>query len=168
MPWRLDVSRTDIKLQELDGTSPVIAKPQVLLIDEDPDDLAYNGAMLLKLGCKVTACAYYSDGLQRLEAEAWDFVVLSEGGPAFEGRSVLELAVKVSRSLPVLVVTNWHNMPSYLEAMQLGAVDYLEKPVSLWEMARMLNSHLPRRSGTAWTPQTEGLPLARAAKVGER
>lgn len=142
------MSAIDTRPRELVAPSAFLAKPQVLLIDDDSDDLGYYKPMLLKLGCDVTACVSYREGLRSLAAEVWDFVVLSEGGPTFEGRGVLALAVKVNRSLPVLVLTKWHNIPCYLEAMQLGAVDYLEKPVSLWEMARVLDTHLPRRSGT--------------------
>ncbi len=59
------------------------------MIDEDPDDLRSSKAMLLKLGCGVTSCVSYREGLRSLAAEVWDFGVLSQGGPTFEGRSVL-------------------------------------------------------------------------------
>ncbi|MFB3920244.1 MAG: response regulator [Terriglobia bacterium] len=120
-----------------------IARPQILLIDDDVDDLEYTEGILQKLGCEVSAGTSFQDGLRNLEGGVWDFVVLSQGGPSFEGRRILESAGNINRCLPVLVLTSWHNMRCYLQAMQLGAVDYLEKPVSLWEMARLLETHLP-------------------------
>ena len=47
--------------------------------------------------------------------------------------------------LPVLVLTECLDMDSYLEAMQLGAVDYVEKPLRPDEVARLVETHVRRR-----------------------
>ncbi len=47
------------------------------------------------------------------------------------------------RNVPVLVMTRHHNMGSYIEAMQLGAVDYLEKPIALKDFAWEIDAYLP-------------------------
>jgi two-component system C4-dicarboxylate transport response regulator DctD len=73
-------------------------------------------------------------------------VVVSQGSPKFEGRAVLERAVQIDLSLPVLVVARCLDMPCYLEAMQLGAVDYLAEPITVQELGRAVETHLKSRS----------------------
>jgi CheY-like chemotaxis protein len=57
---------------------------------------------------------------------------------------VVERAIKSNRRLPVLVVARQLEMQCYLEAMQLGAVDYVAEPSVGAEIARVLHNHLPR------------------------
>jgi DNA-binding NtrC family response regulator len=124
-------------------------KARVLLIDEAPDDLVYNSVLLQSLGCEVFACWSYADGEQEVGKGSWDMVVVSQGSGAFEGHRVLEHATNIGRKIPILVLAPSHDMHCYLEAMQLGAVDYLEEPVSASEMRRVLDTHLPVRLSRA-------------------
>ena len=58
-------------------------------------------------------------------------------------RGVLEHAIAIDRRRPVLVVTRCIDMPSYLDAMQLGAIDYVEEPLNPSEVVRLIEAHLP-------------------------
>ena len=71
-----------------------------------------------------------------------DFVLVSQGGPAFEGRTVLDRSIQLDRHRAVLVVTRSIDMSCYLEAMQMGAVDYLEKPVAPSDLLRFIRAHI--------------------------
>jgi two-component system sensor histidine kinase/response regulator len=115
---------------------------KVLLIDEDAADLRVLGLVLEGKGFHVQTCKTYEAGLQDLETEAFDFVVVSQGTRAFEGRRVLERAMQLDRRRPVLIVTRSIDMPCYLEAMQMGAVDYMEKPVSPAELSQFVRAHI--------------------------
>jgi DNA-binding NtrC family response regulator len=114
---------------------------KVLLVDEEAGDLKLFGQILENQGFEVSASATYEGGVQYLNADQFDFVVVSQGGPAFEGRRVLERAGELDRHLPVVVLTRSLDMPSYLESMQLGAIDYLEKPVEARDLIRMVKGH---------------------------
>ena len=81
--------------------------------------------------------------------EVFAFVMVTQGTPNFEGRCVLERAVEIDRSLPVLVVARCLDMNCYLEAMQLGAVDYLVEPLTVLEIGRVLENRPPYRSVAA-------------------
>lgn len=120
-------------------------KVRVLLIDEDPDGLVYNSTLLQSLGCEVWACWSYADGVQDLQEESWDIVVVSQGSPAFEGRCILERASTTGCKIPVFVLAPSLDTHCYLEAMQLGAADYLEEPVSASEMRSILDTYGPVR-----------------------
>ncbi len=64
---------------------------------------------------------------------------MEQGSRAFEGRCVPERAI---RAIPVLVVTRCYDLECYLKAMELGAVDYLEEPVDVPELVRLITGHL--------------------------
>ena len=115
---------------------------KVLLVDEDAGDLRILRLILQGQGIDVLPCASYDAGIQCLESEPIDFVVVSQGTQAFEGRKVLDRATQLDRRRPVLVVTRLINMQCYLEAMQMGAVDYLEKPVPPADLLRFVHAHV--------------------------
>jgi DNA-binding NtrC family response regulator len=50
-------------------------------------------------------------------------------------------AIEVNPRLPVLVVARFLDMDSYREAIQLGAIDYLIEPLTVWEIGRLLETH---------------------------
>ena len=93
-------------------------------------------------GFKVRACSSFESALKCLDAELFDFVLVSQGSRAFEGRAVLEHAMRQNRHRAALVVTHCIDMSCYLEAMQMGALDYLEKPIAPTELLRFVQSHI--------------------------
>ena len=129
------------------GASAV--KGKVLLVEEDRNDLDYYAGILRAQGYEVVVCACPREGLSFLERDAFECVVVTQASPAFEGQCVLERAVDIDRHMPVLVLTRCPNMACYLNAMQLGAVDYMEKPVPPEKLVWAIETHLRRRSSTA-------------------
>lgn len=142
MPYRLSVSKQSDQCRNA-------SRGNVLVIDEDPADLVYYRTVLQHLGCGVVTCNSYHEALECLGAEPFDLIVLSQGSSAFEGRRVLEKAVALDRDRQVLVVARVLNMSCYLEAMQLGARDYLEEPVLEQEMVRAVKTCLTSRAVAA-------------------
>jgi DNA-binding NtrC family response regulator len=116
---------------------------KALLVHEHPGDRQYYCNLLEGWGYQVRACQSYEEGVRCLGSEVFDFVMVSQGGRNFEGRCVLERAIEIDRRLPVLVVARYLDMTCYLEAMQLGAVDYLAEPVTVSEIGRVLGNHPP-------------------------
>lgn len=119
---------------------------KALLVHEDRGDHHYYGDILEGCGYRVRISNSYQEGVQLLADEAFDFVMVSQGTPKFEGSCVLKRANEINRSLPVLVVARCLNMGCYLEAMQLGAVDYLVEPVTVSEIGRVIGNHLQVQS----------------------
>jgi|SRR5579862_1785783 len=115
---------------------------KVLLVDEEAGDLKILRLTLEGQGLELFTCASFDAGILCLEAEPFDFVVVSQGGHAFEGRPVLDRAMQLDRSRPVLVLTRCIDMRCYLEAMQMGAIDYLEKPVPPADLRRFVHAHV--------------------------
>ena len=128
------------------GTGFATRITKILLVDEDAGDLKILRLILEGQGFEVSTCPTYEAGLQCLETEPFDFVVVSQGTTAFEGRKILTRAMELDRHRPVLVVTRCLEMPCYLEAMQMGAIDYLEKPVPPADLLRFVRGHVQYES----------------------
>lgn len=133
---------------------PTLVQGRILLVDDDPQDLSFYTMVLYKQGYKVVPCESFQEAMKCLGREALDFVVLSQGGPAFEGRRVLERAVRPDLRIPVLILASWVDMGLYTEAMSLGAVDYLEKTVDPAELLRAIKIHL-RYAAQPWLARLE-------------
>jgi DNA-binding NtrC family response regulator len=134
---------------------PVLKEPQTadklrfLLVDEDHNDLEYYRTLLEKQGYIACVADSYESAVRSLEDESFDFILVGQGTSAFEGRCVVEQALDLDRRRPVIVLTRCLDMDCYLEAMQLGAADYLEKPVSPSEMARVVSTHMQPKAQQA-------------------
>jgi DNA-binding response OmpR family regulator len=116
--------------------------PRVLMVIDDPASLDHHSELLRCLGYDVLACDSYGEGLAMLQHEPFDLVTVGQGSMFFEGKDVVMRALEIDRSVPVLVLARNSYMENYLEAMQLGAVDYLEMPVPPEEFMRVLRTHL--------------------------
>ena len=121
----------------------LIPQQSVLLVDLDADDRERYARHLRDRELRVRACSTYEEAGQYLERERYSLVIVDQGGPAFEGKVVAARSIMKDRTVPVLVITRHHQMAAYLEAMQLGAVDYLEKPIPWHEFIWRVGTYLP-------------------------
>jgi DNA-binding NtrC family response regulator len=86
--------------------------------------------------------------MRQLESGTFDIIVVGQGSRDLEGRCVLEGATAFNRRLPVVVAARHLEMGCYLEAMQLGAVDYLAGAFGSAEIARVIRTWAPRCKGS--------------------
>ncbi len=115
---------------------------RILIVDDNLEDLRWCSAILEHEGYEVDACNSYVEGAARASTGRYDFVLVDQGGPNFAGQEVVKQATEMNRHTPVLVVTRCLEMSAYLEAMQLGALDYLEMPVPAPFLLREIESHV--------------------------
>lgn len=122
--------------------NPRLSRGKVLLAVEAPEDLEYYRTILDGLGYKVLSCRSFAQASSQVRTEVFDLVVVSQGTRQFEGRAVLESAMQIDRRIPVVVLARYLDMRCYLEAMQLGAVDYLAEPLTMLNLGHVLRTHL--------------------------
>ena len=115
----------------------------VLFIDEKVDDLYPYVQALKREGYDVRACPSCAEGTLCLESGTFDLVIVNQGSRGFEWRSLVERAIGMDRRRPLLVVTDCVDMRCYLDAMWLGATDYLVKPPSPEELLKIVRMFLP-------------------------
>ena len=124
------------------GHSLAHHKAKLLLVNENLEDLVYYNAILQHYGYEACPCPTYAEAIERFQSERFDLVIVSQGSRAFEGRSVLAQALERDRTTPVLVLTHSADIDCYLEAMQLGAYDYVEEPLSPSEVLDQVEKHI--------------------------
>ncbi len=113
-------------------------KPTVLLVDDDAKDLDYFSSLLKLKGYSVEAIASHHEAEIRLEHGGFDLVILSHGRAVLEARRLMRKTLQRDRCTPVVVITRCVEMEYYIEAMQLGAADFVEKPLSPVELERLV------------------------------
>ena len=133
---------------------------RILLVNQDPRNLSYYGIILQRAGCRVRATSSFAEGARRLECEPYDLILLDQGSDRFEGRKVLAKAMETDPELRVLVLARSHDNACYLQAMQSGALDYLEGQLSVAEIIALLETFTPRRQFALFTSR----PLAKGVR----
>jgi DNA-binding NtrC family response regulator len=135
-----------------------LTQPLVLIAD-DQSDVVEALRLLLKAEGYRTVTAHVPEGvLALLEREQADaaMIDLNYTRDTTSGREGLDLLSRIRAldpTLPVIVMTAWGSVDKAVEAMRLGARDFIEKP---WDNARLL---------TTLRTQVE---LARALRVSQR
>ena len=117
-------------------------RKRILVIEDERRDLEHFSSIFREHGFDVFACESAAQGATLLEKDKYDFILVEQGSHAFEGRAILERVLEVDRCLPTAVLTRYVDMDCYLEAMQMGAVDYLEKPISDDDILRVVETHM--------------------------
>lgn len=141
------------------------SRARLLLVDDNIDDLLYYTSILQHLAYEVRPCASFTEAANLFARDDFDLVIVSQGGTSFEGRSVLARAIEADRGTPVLVLTRNASMDCYVEAMQLGAFDYLEKPLSPSEVGHLVAYHLRITSPTRSMARDRSRDAAPAEKL---
>lgn len=126
-----------------EGSDALSERPaRLLLVNRDPRNLAYYQLILQLAGYSVRACDSYGEACAAIASDRFDMAVVDQGGSDFEGKIVLQRAVESDHHAPVLVLARFMDTTCYLEAMQLGAVDYLEEPVNITDLIHAVTTHL--------------------------
>jgi DNA-binding response OmpR family regulator len=101
----------------------------VLLID-DEDSLRHTLTRVLKAaGCEVASAANGPEALRLLSNLPFDLVYLDIHLPGMNGLEILQSIRNTHADLPVILFTGHASLQSALEAIRLGATDYLVKPI---------------------------------------
>jgi len=146
--------------QSQEKQSELSPRGAVLVVDEDREQLARVVKVIQGLGYNVQDSNSYAEGMRQLISGAFEIIVVGQGSFNFEGRCVLEGASEFNRRLPVVVVARHLEMSCYLEAMQLGAVDYIAEPFVCGEIALLMQNWAPRGKGSVEPGRLPSRPIS--------
>ncbi|WP_317933117.1 response regulator transcription factor [Halioxenophilus sp. WMMB6] len=121
---------------------------KILLVE---DDVALSNGLVRVLtaeGYIVEACFTGQAALDDLTTVEPDMVVLDLGLPDMDGTEVLAKIRRTQPKLPVMILTARDDINDKVDALDLGADDYLCKPFAIEELSARLRV-LSRRVGTA-------------------
>jgi two-component system, NtrC family, response regulator AtoC len=101
---------------------------RILIIDDDRAFRVGTSALLADEGYEVQTAPGGDEGLERLRAERFHLVLLDLKMQGRTGLSVLEEMRRTGFSVPVLMLTGYGSVDTAVQALKLGAEDYIAKP----------------------------------------
>jgi DNA-binding NtrC family response regulator len=119
---------------------------RVAIVD-DEQDMRQSISQWLALSGFTTET--YADGQEALAAIGADFpgvVITDIRMPNLDGMSLLKRLVAMDSTIPVIMITGHGDVPIAVEAMRLGAFDFLEKPFNPEKMMALAEKAVKKRS----------------------
>ena len=118
---------------------------RVLFVDDEVSLQELMRAELPRLGHEVTVCPDGRSALRTMERATFDAAILDLKMPDMTGIQVLERLKQVSPDTEAVMMTGYASKETAVEAMRLGAFDYIEKPCRLVEIEAILLKIVERR-----------------------
>jgi len=106
----------------------VIDKPRVIVVDDDVSVRRGLERLLRSVGYEVELFASSRAFIERGEYERADCLVLDVRMPGPSGLDVQHLLVSAGHDLPIVFITGHGDIPMAVQAMSVGAIDFLVKP----------------------------------------
>lgn len=120
-------------------------RPKVLIVD-DEEIFAQNMSRLLgRRGYDVTAVNNGQAAIQVLENRNFKVMVLDLKMPGMDGLTTLKTLKKLGLLVETLVLTGHGSLDTALEAVKLGAYDYLTKPCAIEQLVAKIETALRNR-----------------------
>jgi two-component system, NtrC family, response regulator HydG len=121
------------------------ARPRVLVVDDDQGIRTILHNLLSREGYEVTTAGSGEEGLKALGHDLFDLVLLDLELPGMGGIEVLGLAPGLQPDAQFIILTGWSSVETAVEAIKLGAFDYIAKPPNLAELKLTLGRALTDR-----------------------
>lgn len=96
-------------------------------------------------GYEVQTAINGEDALEQLERTTFDLMLLDLRMPGMDGMEVLRQAARQRPDMPVIIITAHGTIENAVEAVKLGAVDFIQKPFSPQEIQTLVAQVLDRK-----------------------
>lgn len=111
---------------------------RVLFVDDERSLQEFMRTELPRLGHDVTVCPNGTTALQIIEQQSFDAAILDIRMPDVSGIDVLQRLKQISPDTEAVMMTGYASEESMVQAMRLGACDYLRKPCKMAEIEAVL------------------------------
>lgn len=123
---------------------------RILIVDDEENTRIGLSKLLIQEGFEVESAANGHEALDLLGHEKISLVISDINMPDMNGLSFLRELGRKYPSTNVIMITAYGGVESYLEAMNLGAFEYLHKPIRLDELRSVMKKIF---NGTSSVPQ---------------
>lgn len=111
----------------------------ILIIDDEKSQREILSGFLLKKGYKVYSAESGSQGLKMVKEKTIDIILSDFKMPEMTGIEILEQVSLINPEISFIIITAYGTVENAVKAMQLGAIDYISKPVNLDELEILLD-----------------------------
>jgi DNA-binding NtrC family response regulator len=115
---------------------------KILIIDDDKLNLKVIKEILLKVGYKILEADSGKAGILLVNSEHPDLVITDFQMPEMNGLDVLYEIRKINLGIPVIILTGFGDVVLTIKSIQLGAFDFLEKPIDPVQLRSTVQSAL--------------------------
>jgi len=105
-------------------------KAHLLLVDDDPNTLASLSRAFRLAGHEATVCDNAARAVELIRTESFDVILSDVVMPGKSGLELLEDLKKAGVKTPIVLISGQANIEMAVKATKLGALDFLEKPLS--------------------------------------
>ena len=119
---------------------------KILIVDDEPSICWAFSQLLQGEGWQTLTAASAEEGLELVESEKPDLVVLDIRLPGMSGLDALPKFRALNPDLPILVMTAHGTMDTAIEATRRGAYNYLTKPIHNTDALHQIRTALERRN----------------------
>lgn len=131
----------------LEPASQAASQGRILVVDDDGEMRALLAEVLREAGYDVKEVANGAEALIRLRAESFAAIILDKNMPGLSGLDLLPGLRTICPETPVVMITAFGDVATYVDAIEKGAFTYLFKPFRMEELLQALERALasPRR-----------------------
>ena len=112
----------------------------VLVVDDEADIRDLMEMTLMKMGLSVDTAEGVAAAKKKLDANRYSLVLTDMRMPDGSGLEVVQHIVKQQTDTPVAVITAFGNADQAVQALKIGAFDYLQKPITLSQLRTLVKS----------------------------
>ena len=121
-------------------------KQRILVVDDEESSRIGLSKILTKSGYDVVTAEDGSQAVEQLKKHKCDLVITDMKMPRMDGIELLRKIKEDYADIGVIIVTAYGEVDSYLEAMNLGAFEYLNKPIKIDELKKVIAKVLEEKA----------------------
>jgi DNA-binding response OmpR family regulator len=127
---------------------------RILIVDDEPN-VRLNYRITLELeGYQVEETGLSTEALKKVKVDKFDLVILDMRMPRMGGLDLLA-AMRAQRvTTPAIIITAFSDVPNAVRAIQLGASDFLQKPLRPEDLRRVVLEVIARNEQSGKRPET--------------
>jgi DNA-binding response OmpR family regulator len=124
-----------------------VAKVRILIVDDEKNIRLAVAQSVESLGLTVDTAVNGEEALEKIKRSGYQLVLLDLKLPGMDGMAVLRQIRSFNRDVKILIITAHGTVENAVEAMKLGAVDFVQKPFTPDEIRGLVSRAISRRTG---------------------
>lgn len=133
------------------------ARARLLVVDDDGEMRALLAEVLSVEGYEVEQAANGAEALIRLRTASFAAIILDKNMPGLSGLDLLPGLRTMCPEMPVILITAFGDIATYVDAVEKGAYAYLFKPFQMQELQQAVDRALASANGGAPAPTSQGV-----------
>ncbi len=125
--------------------------PSILIIDDEKAIRKTLTEILGFEGYKIDEASDGEEGLRRFKEKNYDLILCDIKMPKLDGLEFLEKAKDINSEVPIIIISGHGNIETAVEAVKLGAYDYISKPPDLNRLLITLRNAMDKTTLVAET-----------------